>query len=107
MKLNWYSDAVDDLKEIFDYFFPLNPKAATFLYNSILDDAEILISQPYIAPIEPSLEDLPDVYRSLIVSKGRFKLVYYVENENIYIVQVFSCRRNPERLRNTTLKRRS
>ena len=105
MRLLWYADAVSDLNEIYDYYVLLNSRAAAMLYNNILEDAEILNSQPFIAPVEPLLEDLPEEYRSLVVAKGRFKLVYYIENEVVFIVQVFSCRRNPERLKNTILRR--
>ena len=107
MRLLWYSDAVADLDEIYEYYYDLNPKAAAMLYNNILEDAEVQLIQPFIAPIEPLLGDLPDEYRSLIVAKGRYKLVYYIENESIFIVQVFTCWRDPERMRNMTLRRRS
>jgi plasmid stabilization system protein ParE len=107
MNLLWYSDAVADLEEIYDYYVVLNPRSATMLYNSILDDTEILRSHPYIAPLEQLLDDLPEGYRSLLVAKGRYKLVYYIENESIFVVQIFACRSNTERLRNTTLLRRS
>jgi plasmid stabilization system protein ParE len=105
MRLLWYSDAAADLDEIYDYYVTLNPRNAAMLYNSILDDSEILCTHPCIAPIEPLLKDLPEKYRSLIVAKGRYKLVYYIENESVFVVQVFACQRNYRRLRSTTLMR--
>jgi len=107
MKLLWFADAIADLNEIYDYYVTLNPRAAAILYNSILDDAEIVRINPHIAPIEPLLDDLPEKYRSLLVAKARYKLIYYIDNECIFVVQVYSSRRNPARLRNTTLKRRT
>ena len=106
MKLFWFSDAAADLDEIYDYYVTLNPQAAVMIYNSILDEAEILLTHPRIAPKEPLLEDLPEEYRSLVVAKGKYKLVYYIENDCIYVVQVFAYRRNPDILKSTTIKRR-
>jgi plasmid stabilization system protein ParE len=106
MKLLWFPDAVADLDEIYDYYVTLNPRAATMLYNSILDEAEILRTHPRIAHKEPLLEDFPEEYRSLLVAEGRYKLVYYIENNYIYIVQIFAYRRNPDILKSTTIKRR-
>jgi len=107
MKLLWFSDAIADLDEVYDYYVTLSPRVAAMLYNNILDDAEILLINPRIAPKEPLLDDLPEEYRSLLVAKSRYKLVYYIENENVFIVQVFACRLNPVSLRSTMLKRRS
>jgi len=53
MRLLWYSDAVADLDEIYEYYYDLNPRAAAMLFNNILKDAEVLLIQPFIAPIEP------------------------------------------------------
>ena len=105
MKLLWFSDAAADLDEIYGYYVKLNPRAAATLYNSILDDAEILRANPRAARKEPLLEDLAEEYRSLVVAQGRYKLVYYIENDSVYIVQVFACRQNPYRLKTTTLNR--
>ena len=107
MKLFWFSEAVADLDEIYDFLVFKNPRAAATLYNSILDEAKILCSQPFVAQKEPLLHDLPDEYRSLIVAKGKYKLVYYVEDESVFIVQVFACLQNPDKLKSTTLKRKT
>ena len=106
MKLFWFTDAIADLDEIYDYYFALNPRAAAMLYNTILDAADILRTHPRIAPIEPLLEGFTEEYRSLIVAKGKYKLVYYIDNDNVYIVLVFACRRNPNKIISSTLKRK-
>ena len=46
-----------------------------------------------------ALDDLPQKYRSLVVSKGRFKVTYFVAHERINIVYVWSCRQNPQMVR--------
>jgi plasmid stabilization system protein ParE len=106
MKLLWLPDALGDLDDIYDYYVIRNPRAAAMLYNKILDDAQILRTNPRIAPIEPSLEDAPREYRSLVVAKGKYKLIYFIlEEKNILIVHVFACRQNPDKLRRTVLSR--
>ena len=99
MTLQWYSAALDDLDQIYDFYFTGSPRAAALLYNQILDEVEILITHPYIAPIEPILNDCPEEYRSLVVVKGMFKVVYYVVEDSVFIVQVFNCRQDTEKLK--------
>jgi len=106
MNLLWLPNAVGDLDEIYDYYVIRNPRAAAMLYNKILDEAEILRTNPRIAPKEPSLEDAPREYRSLVVAKGKYKLIYTILKEiSVLIVHVFACRQNPAKLRITTLSR--
>jgi len=99
MRIFWTPDAVNDLDKIYEFYAVKNLRAAAIIYNSILDDAEILKTNPFIAKIEPSLDDLPQKYRSLIVSKGRFKVTYFVAHERINVVYVWSCRQNPQEIR--------
>ena len=105
MTVKWYIGAVGDLNNIYDYYVKLNPRAAAMLYNKILDDTEVLKINPYIAPIEQLLVDLSEGYRSLVVAKGKYKVVYFIENNIVLIVQVFDCRQNPVKLKRITLKR--
>ena len=96
MRLLWTPEAVGDLDKIYEFYADKNLRAAAVIYNSILDDAEILKTHPYIAQLEPFLDDLPQKYRSLIVAKGRFKVTYFVAHEKINVVYVWSCRQNPQ-----------
>ena len=99
MKILWTPEAVNDLNRIYDFYAEKSLKAAAMLYNSILDDVEILKVNPYIAPIEPMLDDLPQKFRSLVVSNGRFKVTYFVAHERINVVYVWSCYQNPQEAR--------
>ena len=99
MTVQWYSDALNDLEQIYEYYYTDSPRSAALLYNRILDDVEILKTHPYIAAIEPILNDCPEGYRSLVVAKGMYKVVYYVADESVFIVQVFSCRQDTEKLK--------
>jgi plasmid stabilization system protein ParE len=99
MNLIWLPDAVVDLDKIFDYYAAFNPKAAAVIHNKIIDRAEILRTQPHIAPREPLLDDADGEFRSLLVADGKYKLVYSVENNTVVIIVIFSCRQNPALLR--------
>jgi plasmid stabilization system protein ParE len=105
MKLIWLTDAIADLDGIYDYYVTLNPKAAVTLYNKILDKAEILRTNPRIAPREPLLDDAGLEIRSLLVGDGKYKLTYIIENDTVVIIVVFSCRQNPAILRLKTFQR--
>ena len=105
MKIKWYIEASGDLDKIYDYYLTKNPRAAAMMYNKILDDVEILATQPYIAAIEQILIDCPENYRSLIVEN--YKVVYFIKDDLVLIVQIFDCRQNPIKLKRITLHRRN
>lgn len=68
--------------------------------KSVYEDIELLATQPYIGRIEPLLEDMRLVYRSLVVHK-HYKVVYVVEEEigKISVVAFWDTRRDPKKLR--------
>jgi len=104
MTIKWYIEAVGDLERVYDYYVTKNPRAAAVLYNKILDKVEILKIQPYVAAVEQLLADCPEGYRSLVV--GNYKIVYFVKNEFVLIVQIFDCRQSSLKLKRTTIRRK-
>ena len=71
MKVILLPRALSRLDEIFDWLKTTNSESfAVKIYNSILDELEILEKQPKIASIEPLLEDLPKQFRSLVINKN-------------------------------------
>ena len=105
MTVKWYKEATGDLDKIYDYYVTKSPRAAAKLYNKILDDVEILKTQPYAALVEQMLIDLPEGYRSLVV--GNYKVVYFIKDDLVLIVQIFDCRQNPIKIKRTTLRRKN
>jgi plasmid stabilization system protein ParE len=99
MIIKWSPAAIQDLDETYGFYAKKSLQTAAMLYNSIIDEAEILKSQPYIAAVDLVFEDFTEVIRSLLVSKRRFKIVYHIENETVYVLRVWDCRQNPERLK--------
>jgi plasmid stabilization system protein ParE len=108
MKLLWLPAAIGDLDAIFDYYVISSPRAATLLYNKILDEVEILRTNPCIAPKEPLLDNGLCEYRSLVVAKGKYKVIYTIlEKKSVLIVLLFACRQNPAVLRKMTFSRKT
>ena len=103
MTVKWYIEAVGDLDKIYAYYAGKSPRAAAVLYNKILDSVEILKTQPYIAAVEPLLIGYTEDYRSLVVEK--YKVVYFIKDDFVLIVQVFDCRKNSIKLKKTILRR--
>ena len=100
MKVVLLPKALSRLDEIFDWIKTTNNEnAAARIYNLILDELEILESQPRIAPIEPSLEDFPMQFRSLVIKK-KYKAIYYIEEliNVVYVATIWDCRQNTEKL---------
>jgi len=106
MKVKWFVEASGDLDQIYDYYLKKNNRVAALLYNKILDEVELLKTHPYIGSIEKLLADCSEGYRSLVVANGKYKVIYFILKETVFIVQVFDCRRNPNNLMKSTLIRK-
>lgn len=91
------------LDGIYDYIRRKSERAAAKLYNNILDEAHKLIAHPQIAAIEPLLDAEAETYRSLVVRRN-YKIVYRVEKETIYIIDIWDCRQNPKKLKKRVVK---
>ncbi|GHT31863.1 hypothetical protein FACS189434_02420 [Bacteroidia bacterium] len=97
MQLKWSVPATMQLENIYCFYSQRNIEAATNIYNDIIDETEMLTRFPEMAAVEPTLEDYMRKYRSLVVRK-HFKVVYRIEAEFVYIVAVFDCRQDPQKL---------
>jgi Plasmid stabilization system protein len=98
-KIIWTPDARGDLKKIYEFYSEKSRSAANRIVSDINSKTFLLISQPFIAAIEPLLEDDKREFRSLLAFKGKFKILYYVESDCVYIMYVWNCKQNPQRIR--------
>ncbi|WP_455627637.1 type II toxin-antitoxin system RelE/ParE family toxin [Parabacteroides chinchillae] len=69
---------------------------AVKLFNAIVDVTDNLSSFPEMAPCEQLLRHRAEGFRSLV--QGYYKIIYYKENDIIYIAMLWDCRQNPIRL---------
>lgn len=97
-KIAWFQDAENDLDDIYEFYYVKNPGVAIRLYNSILDEIELLKSHPCIAATEPltARKGYKYTFRSLVTKNGLFKVVYFVTDETVVIVRIWCCRKNPQ-----------
>ena len=65
---------------------------------------KLLRSNPNLGPIEPLLTDAPVTYRSIVV-KHLNKIVYWVNNDVIEVVDFWDCRREPKKQAKETITR--
>jgi plasmid stabilization system protein ParE len=98
-KIVWSSTARNDLKKIYTYYFGKSQIAANTIVSDINLHTKLLSQHPYLAAVELLFDDFPKAYRSLVISKSNYKVLYYVENDTIHIARVWDCRQNPEKLR--------
>ena len=97
MRLEWSEEAAEDLETLYYYYSQWNSQGALRIYNEILDGADVLLTFPKAGKVDYRLMGKMHSYRSYVIHKN-FELIYYLENEVIYIAAVWSCQRNPERL---------
>lgn len=96
--VTWLPIAQLDLESIYQFYLPKSEQVAIDIWNRLLDSTEPLKTFAYAGPIEPLLENREKEYHSLVVEK-HFKLIYYLEDNNIYITAVWDTRRDPEYLK--------
>jgi plasmid stabilization system protein ParE len=100
MRILWFERALKDLDAIYNFRAVESEKSAVKLYNEILDRAESLLQQPLMGAVEPYLNDGRAIYRFLLVEKT-YKIIYRadIDNAEIYILMIWDCRQNPEKMR--------
>ena len=99
MNIVWTETALNSLEAIYYYTlsWSQNRRMASTLSDLLVKSCLILIKNPYAGPLESSLEDRVEVYRSLVVHKY-YKLVYRVleETQTVEIAAVWDVRRSPQ-----------
>jgi plasmid stabilization system protein ParE len=63
--------------------------------NEIQLIIDLLRENPRIGPVEPLLFEAPVTYRSIVVNRLN-KIVYWINEGNIEIVDFWDCRREPK-----------
>lgn len=94
MKIIWTDFAVENLKNIFDYYSKkANAKVAHKIRKTIIHSVKILITNPKLGQIEIYLEKLNQNHRYILA--GNYKVIYRIEDDTIIINDVFDVRQNP------------
>jgi len=97
MKIRWLELSKNDIKAIHNFYAKdKSVRVANNICNEIVQMSRSLSKFPYMAPIEFELTDKKGKeYRSLLVRK-QYKVVYFIEDDFIYIAAVWDCRTDPQ-----------
>ena len=95
----WSDSAIDDIQEIHDYYSStVNLKVANKIIDKIVEKSIFLENNPRIGQIEELLEHKQIEIRYLV--EGNYKIVYWIDDNNVIIATVFDCRQDPIKLKN-------
>ncbi|MDR0825523.1 MAG: type II toxin-antitoxin system RelE/ParE family toxin [Prevotella sp.] len=96
MVIIWLPEAQRHLKEIY-LFYKANRslKAAIKVRQELFTSVTPLKKFSQMAPIEIFSTKTTQEYHALTVGKY-FKIVYFIDNERIYISAIFDCRQDPK-----------
>lgn len=90
----WTEFAERQLDLIFDFFLlKAGESVARKIVLSLIRSAEILKSHPKTGAIEPVLASMQEEFRYLV--EGNYKLLYFLREKSVIIIDVFDTRRNP------------
>lgn len=95
--VKWLSIAQLDLEDIYQFYLSKSEKVANDIWNRLLESADPLKTFAYAGQVEPLLANRDKEYHSLVVEK-HYKLIYYVEENKVFITAVWDIRRDPEYL---------
>ena len=85
----WTAKAKEDLKEITKYY--KKEVSINMAHKKVKD------LKHYADFYEQALSSEPQGFRSLV--HEHYKIIYFIEDDIIYISAIFDCRQNPDKLR--------
>ena len=97
MFIIWTKPAKNDLRRIFNYYhLKVSINLAHKITNSILSKTAILKTHN-IGVKEELLIQLGQKHRYII--EGNYKIIYFIQDNTVYITHVFDTRQNPDKLK--------
>lgn len=98
MQVIWTNFAVSELKSIYLYYrMVAGDSIADNIRKSVFIATKHLAKYPLSGTIEENLIDLNQEHRYLVA--GKYKIIYRVVKNNIYITDIFDCRQNPQKMK--------
>ncbi|MBY0436185.1 MAG: type II toxin-antitoxin system RelE/ParE family toxin [Cyclobacteriaceae bacterium] len=94
------SRAFEGLEESFLYLSTVelvSPRILENIRNRIIAKIQLLEINPQLGQLEPSLLKLNKSHRRLI--EGTYKIIYRVEDQKIYITDIFDSRQDPKKMK--------
>lgn len=99
MNIIWTNDALMRQYQIILYLHKEYGVQSVKKFKKLITDLEnYLEMSPAIGIIEPTLEDKSIEYRSLPVGDKHNRVIYYIDNEDIVIVDLWDMRQDTDNL---------
>ncbi|WP_445455040.1 type II toxin-antitoxin system RelE/ParE family toxin [Flavobacterium sp. HNIBRBA15423] len=86
----WSDKSVESLELIYNYIFENSPQNAEYVITTLLEISDSLNVFPEKYPKEPLFDD--ETIR--FFPKWNFKIIYKIEENRIFIVNIYSTRTN-------------
>lgn len=95
MEIIWAEEAFRIWQDTIDYIVKeFGVLAAEKFHKKTEEWLNLLSSSPLAGKTEPLLNNRSRTYRSIVITKQN-KLIYFIENETIFIVDFWDTRREP------------
>ena len=103
MRVVWYPEAAKRLHQVVSYIqTEYGSKNCTKFLKEAYRTERLLARNPYLGPVEPFLADAPVPYRSIVVNRLN-KIVYWINEDVIEIVDFWDTRREPNQQAQQTI----
>ncbi|MDL2281643.1 type II toxin-antitoxin system RelE/ParE family toxin [Parabacteroides sp. OttesenSCG-928-G06] len=101
MVVRWTPEAWMQLKDIYKYYLNVaGLRTAEEVRKEIRDTANKLARFPLLGPTEENVNlENSHNYRSLVVNKN-YKIIYQIDDEQVFIMAIWDTRQNPLKLEN-------
>lgn len=97
MKAKWGPKARNSFRQIAKYIQRRFGSTARRNFIEEVKEAENLLKRnPYVGKIDPLFADRPRTYRSVVIN-GLSKMIYFIEDDLIYIAAFWDTRREPKK----------
>ena len=98
MRIVWTARYNKSLEYIFTCARDVYSRTTLKKLNSSIKSIEaILIENPLLGAVEPLLRGREQEYRHIVI-KPLFKIIYRIEDDIIYMIDIWDSRRNPKNL---------
>jgi toxin ParE1/3/4 len=102
MNIVWTKFALNEVREIYTYYkFRTSVRIAKNIKKQIFSSIKNLSKYSRQGEEEKLLAHKKGEYRYILA--GNYKVIYTVVKNEIFIMNLFDCRRNPEIIKNKTM----
>ena len=92
MRVFFRSSALDDARQIQDWWIENRPAAPTLFLDELKSALDLLAAQPQAGRIARSDQDLANV-RRLLMHRSRYHLYYRVDGEDLEVLSIWHSSR--------------